>query len=810
MKRASRNGFGRIFLAAAIMGGLAVRSGAQLISNGSFENEVVGTSVVISTNDTLVDLSTFSDWRVFSVGGPPSTGLSATTVTDASDGNQALRLDATRLDLTDFGTGVDHGLDRDGSRIPVINTNFTFSFDAAWISGSTNFLAILAEHGANGAYLGHAAWYYCTVSNSDYQTFSFEWTPAGGNATHSVNPSFRQMPTDAETSSSLLLDNVRLTPPDGVSITPAAIAAKSARGDPTDIFQTIAKPDISFDSGLHPAGYHIEDLFSAYDPVGWNEDVVFSDTNGTNVSSVCFSTPDPVHLTQLVVGLANDGVAGPDNDRRTCSSIRLYASLCPCLLMNEPVADIAVDPEYTDAYGGSQITVDIPLDVDARYFYIEFLEPRDHGVRVFEIDGYGDVLYSDPTLPPTIVGCSTVSSNMLEMVVDAPGPANRYHLQGTASLLPESRLWRRVAHSDGGGGPFAYTNLAYSTPDTATDTNEVAHVRTDDAAGFFRIVGDGERSATIARELEDYFDQVNPPYGSLERKNALYRVDALVNHHPFPYDDWLKGFFLNRYLKTIDGIETTDVQTGAVAWNLYNMAYVVKTKGITVAFDLIRVPHALRGTLDDELYDKLATKIVDLCDVLFISHAHDDHADGFVADEFIRRGKQVVAPSNIFMQADFYDDILHLPPDGAKTNLWVPGRGVELSLRIYPGHQQISATGAIENNFTVATLPNGITVAHSGDQYWAPDFVWIDTVYTDVAVDILMANNWTLWPDRLRNGVRPAIILPGHVNEMGHGIPSRIPFWKSYLSWQNAGDEAVHLLWGEPYGYGGSAKIIGE
>jgi len=612
----------------------------------------------------------------------------------------------------------------------------------------------------------------------------------------------------AETSSSFLLDNVQLVPAGGVLISSATITATSAIGDPADIFQTLVEPTITADTGLHPAGFFIEDLFSAYSPVGGHEDVVFSDTNGTNVSSVGFHIQDPVHLTQLVIGLANDNIAGPDNDNRTCSNIRLYASLSPGTLMDELVADIAIDPEYTDAYGGSQIVVDIPLGVDARYFHVEFLEPRNSGVRVFEIDGYGDVLYSDPTCPPAIVSCSPVSSNVVEMVVNAPGPANRYYLQGTTGLLPGSEPWARVAHSDNGVDPFIFTNLAYSASDTATGTNEVIYVQANKSTEFLKVFGDGERSATIAKELEDYFDNVNPPYLSVERKDALYRVDALLNHHPFPYDGWLKDFFLGRYRKAINGIKNTDVQTGAVIWNVYNMAYVVKTKEVTVAFDLIRLPSSLRGALADEWYETLAKEIVDLCDVLFVSHIHGDHADEFVAGEFIRQGKQVIAPSNVFVASDFYDDLLHLPADGAETNLWVPGRGVGLSLRIYPGHQQISATGAVENNFTVATLPNGIAVAHSGDQFWADDFGWIDTVYNDVAVDVLMVNNWTLWPDRLLDGLRPTITLPGHVNEMNHDVGGRIPFWKGYLSWENAKSEVVHLFWGEPFRVAGSMRTV--
>ena len=304
--------------------------------------------------------------------------------------------------------------------------------------------------------------------------------------------------------------------------------------------------------------------------------------------------------------------------------------------------------------------------------------------------------------------------------------------------------------------------------------------------------------AAVAQELSIYFNDEHPPFQSLERRNALYLVDALT-HYPTPHDDWLKDFFLGRYRTAIDGIEKTDVQTGAVIWNVYNMAYIVKTKEITVAFDLTCLPPSLREEGDGVRYEKRAKQLVDLCDVLFVSHIHGDHADGYVAGEFIKQNKPVVAPVGVFEQNDFYGKVLHLSADGKPGNLPIPGRNTKLPLRIYPGHQQVSDTGTVDNNFTVVTLPNGITVAHSGDQCWEPDFKWIDSVYKDVGIDVLMVNTWTVHPDRLVDGIRPDFTLPGHVNEMNHGIGGRIPFWKSYRSWKNAKSEVVHLFWGEPY-----------
>lgn len=305
------------------------------------------------------------------------------------------------------------------------------------------------------------------------------------------------------------------------------------------------------------------------------------------------------------------------------------------------------------------------------------------------------------------------------------------------------------------------------------------------------------QNTTFSQEMESYFDQVKPAYNSRERRYAFYLLDALL-HYPSPHADCIKEMFLNRYQKALNSIRTTDVKTGSVVWNLYNMSYIVKTADITVAFDLIRLPECLRKVGNEDIYNKLAKDIVDLCDILFISHIHGDHADSFVAQEFLQQNKLVIANPEIFKNEPFYPQINHWPADGKGNTLLVPTTEAQIVLRVYPGHQAISAEAAVDNNITVVTFPNHITIAHSGDQSWKEDFTWIDTLHKEVAIDILLVNTWTLWPDQMMEGFRPVRILPGHINEMEHEIISRISYWKSYIFWQKGGDKVVHLFWGEP------------
>ena len=139
-----------------------------------------------------------------------------------------------------------------------------------------------------------------------------------------------------------------------------------------------------------------------------------------------------------------------------------------------------------------------------------------------------------------------------------------------------------------------------------------------------------QQNMTYSEKLESYFDNEKPGHHSIERENALYLADALT-HYPFPHEDSIKEMFLNRVRKSLDSIRETKVEKGIVIWNIYNMSYIVKSKDITIAFDLIRLTHSLIKEGDEDLHKDLIKNIVDLCDALFLSHNHDDHADPFVA-----------------------------------------------------------------------------------------------------------------------------------------------------------------------------------
>ena len=81
---------------------------------------------------------------------------------------------------------------------------------------------------------------------------------------------------------------------------------------------------------------------------------------------------------------------------------------------------------------------------------------------------------------------SSITNNMMKMVVHAPGVASNYYPKASIDL--EDGMWAGVAHSDNGVNAFMVTNLDYAASD-ASGTNKVIYLQVDDAKKFFKVGG---------------------------------------------------------------------------------------------------------------------------------------------------------------------------------------------------------------------------------------------------------------------------------------------------------------------------------
>ena len=312
----------------------------------------------------------------------------------------------------------------------------------------------------------------------------------------------------------------------------------------------------------------------------------------------------------------------------------------------------------------------------------------------------------------------------------------------------------------------------------------------------------------LFKEVFDVVDANPPSYPAARiRQTALYLFDAAMHDKYVAFRKPVQEIFHKRIEKAITDIENTQVDEGAKIWKLYNMGFVVKTKSLTMVFDLVRAVSS--DCKEFELSTEIIKRFAKQCDVLFVSHWHDDHQDRVVAQIFLDAGKPVVAPEQVWKDDPIFSKITHLKREANLVQkLPIKGGKMNLDVVIYPGHQMAKT----DVNVALVLTPEGINVAHLGDQINEGDFMidyeWIDNVDRNFHVDIMMPTNWTNELSRIAKGFNPELTIIGHENELGHKIYDRDPFWgdttfsePSLVEFINTDYPKLFMVWGESYFY---------
>lgn len=337
---------------------------------------------------------------------------------------------------------------------------------------------------------------------------------------------------------------------------------------------------------------------------------------------------------------------------------------------------------------------------------------------------------------------------------------------------------------------------------------------------YDKMEGGGKPDPQLSQKDNDYLDRQAKvfldtvsavlykfPPGILpeirERGLAKLLMDAVFHEHFAVYRKPVQKFFRARVDQVIKELETTKVEKGVQIWKVYNMAFIARTKSVTIAFDLVSgiTSGSPDFTMSPDQIDRLAKQ----CDVLLITHRHPDHADKTVAERFLALGLPVVAPEQVWKDEPIFSQIIHLERSVDKTHKLKLKR-YTLDLVVYPGHQMKS----IDNNVYLVKTPEGISLAHIGDQINEGDFMmdwdWIDQVAKNHPVDVLMPNAWTTDIFRIVKGFDPKLLLPGHEIEMGHTVWDRLPFWGddqylelNYSELKKSKYPVAVLVWGESY-----------
>lgn len=290
-----------------------------------------------------------------------------------------------------------------------------------------------------------------------------------------------------------------------------------------------------------------------------------------------------------------------------------------------------------------------------------------------------------------------------------------------------------------------------------------------------------------------------------ERAMAKLLMDAVFHDAYAVYRKPTQHFFREKVDKVIRELETTRIEKGVRIWKVYNLGFIARTKTVTLAFDL--VTGITGGSADFAMSSEQVDRLAKQCDVLFISHWHPDHADKAMAESFLQKGLPVVAPGQAWQQDSIHSRITHLERMAEKQQ-HLQLKNNSLDLIVYPGHQM----KAIDDNVYLVTTPEGISLAHIGDQINEGDFMidfnWIDQVASHHKVDVLMPNAWTTDIFRIVRGFDPKMVIPGHELEMGHPVWDRLPFWGddaylelNYAELKKSKYPVLVMVWGESFQY---------
>lgn len=309
----------------------------------------------------------------------------------------------------------------------------------------------------------------------------------------------------------------------------------------------------------------------------------------------------------------------------------------------------------------------------------------------------------------------------------------------------------------------------------------------------------GKQEVYLMNQTEQTFQVVeallkeNPPSAgkpALARKAALQLLDGVFHDTRLDGSETLSRFMESRLSGLLEDLQKP-LKKGVKVYKLYNDGFIVKTKSVTVAFDLYRgeVMKASPALISD----KTMQAIVAQCDIMFLSHNHPDHIDPVVVKMFTDQGKQVVAPSNSLVGNE---SVTHIRSEQILDQTFQT-KGGKLDVKILPGHQS-----ELINNIHVVTTPEGFTFAQTGDQYNKEDLAWLLDVKKQIpALDILLINCWANRLSDTIEGFSPKLVLTGHENELGHTIDHRESYWTSFIKLEDVKRPNCLMTWGEVYWY---------
>lgn len=301
------------------------------------------------------------------------------------------------------------------------------------------------------------------------------------------------------------------------------------------------------------------------------------------------------------------------------------------------------------------------------------------------------------------------------------------------------------------------------------------------------VASQARHTLSLVNELlAQYPPAVTTP--SPERKAALYLLDQLM-HDTRVTDTHILSHFLNERMQAVVDSLRQPAREGITAYKLYNDGWIIRTPSVTIGWDIYR------GRLADGsgplMADSVAQRLVEACDIMFLTHNHGDHIDPVVVDMMLTAGRPVVAPTEVLSHNE---GVTHTRRDTIWSEQFTAANGSLLNATIVPGHQD-----HLQNNIYVVTTPDGLTICSTGDQWLESDEPMVYHLQGRVpSVNLFIPICWAYDLPALCQSFGAQLVITGHENELGHhSIDHREPYWLSLDKTARLPMPHSVMTWGE-------------
>jgi L-ascorbate metabolism protein UlaG (beta-lactamase superfamily) len=274
----------------------------------------------------------------------------------------------------------------------------------------------------------------------------------------------------------------------------------------------------------------------------------------------------------------------------------------------------------------------------------------------------------------------------------------------------------------------------------------------------------------------------NPPKTGdpLLREQTILALDEILKHDSSRTSSKVLNFY-NLMMEKVDTELEVTVSIGASIWMMYNHGFLVKTPQVVIAFDLVNGYYGWSTNLPTDLIEQI--------NILFISHTHGDHYNYSLANTVMANGGFVVFPSES-------SPSIGNVPMAAGDSLTILG----LRIKAHDGLHSVPI------RIFEVTTHDAINLFHTGDNQTSTTLPPVDSS------DLLLLNAWVnesghtsavIGMRNCINKLNPTVMIPGHIQELGHnytpGNPtSRVPYeWAFEVDDVPLNSQVQVMAWGE-------------